>query len=933
MFLRASILIAVFAASLMGCKARKNSSVVRDAAGYDAKYKGPNMSDQACVEDPAKCNCLLANEYDKFKPQEGNDPNAGTPGQREWYRQCIGQQIWTYATGTSSRFHTYVTAQRYNVPGDYGLTFHTEDRNHRFQNWGLINDPSCCVPPSAPGANDGTCGPEVSVTREDTFGFDYCPGDDVLLTYVGKQDKDYTKVDPACNISKLEQRIGAGLRNTTNNEDTQVPRSDSCFLEFGTSAGAVGWRKFPNPRFDAEKWRRLNDGSASSWVNYSHRVPGRGGIPDYDKEKAPNSKLRLDDGSVEPPFHIGQSCGSCHVGFKPDVPPADPENPTWDNIQYAIGNNFIHVTEIHAAGAAKDSFEFNYAGYARPGTVDTSAATNDYVFNPGTFNALINLDRRPGLMDGSVHGTVGAHAMPFVETVSTWKRKLDGSFSFVTERGPIAHILKGGEDSVDPGGGILRVYANIFACTETCLANHLDDPRAFSGRGSRQTPFELDQCRRDCPGYTAVEDRVYDVIDFILRVRPNDLKDAKDPPEIAGGVDGKAEIDKIMTKDNGDWYKAGKQVFAEKCAQCHSNLAGQAETAGLFDGASVRNINVNTFLQHVEDRNADGVRQEWFGSDVLIPQKVVDTHRCRAMHSNHMAGHLWEGYASDSYRDPARYDVSPDDMFNYPEEALNKQNLGGRGFYRNISLLNAWAHAPFMHNNAVGPEWYSPFWGMDRGVPGKKWASIKPNPSVKTRLEMYERSMEELFKPETERESTGSVPYKVTLTASRINFLEIPIIPDVSSLTSLPSLRSLQDVPATALRNVWSSEFWTARGLTNMLANAESEFRRSFRSIQVGLPAGIPVSVFSSIRLKQIMHELMLQIKTQPNILKKAEAAQQYINSIFGNLVASDPNAIARNLAARHLSNCADLRENGGHDFSDLNADQKKQIIDFLKTL
>ena len=29
---------------------------------------------------------------------------------------------------------------------------------------------------------------------------------------------------------------------------------------------------------------------------------------------------------------------------------------------------------------------------------------------------------------------------------------------------------------------------------------------------------------------------------------------------------------------------------------------------------------------------------------------------------------------------------------------------GGRGYYRNVSLLSVWAHAPFMHNNAIGPE-------------------------------------------------------------------------------------------------------------------------------------------------------------------------------------------------------------------------------------
>ena len=32
----------------------------------------------------------------------------------------------------------------------------------------------------------------------------------------------------------------------------------------GTSTGALGLRKFPNPRFDAEKWRKLN-GSLGTW--------------------------------------------------------------------------------------------------------------------------------------------------------------------------------------------------------------------------------------------------------------------------------------------------------------------------------------------------------------------------------------------------------------------------------------------------------------------------------------------------------------------------------------------------------------------------------------------------------------------------------------------------------------------------------------------
>jgi len=37
-------------------------------------------------------------------------------------------------------------------------------------------------------------------------------------------------------------------------------------------------------------------------------------------------------------------------------------------------------------------------------------------------------------------------------------------------------------------------------------------------------------------------------------------------------------------------------------------------------------------------------------------------------------------------------------------EDIREAADGGRGYYRNISLLNIWAHAPFMHNNALGPE-------------------------------------------------------------------------------------------------------------------------------------------------------------------------------------------------------------------------------------
>ena len=46
-----------------------------------------------------------------------------------------------------------------------------------------------------------------------------------------------------------------------------------------TSTGALGLRKFPNPRFDAEKWRKLN-GSLGSWDAYGKFLSGDQGDGD-----------------------------------------------------------------------------------------------------------------------------------------------------------------------------------------------------------------------------------------------------------------------------------------------------------------------------------------------------------------------------------------------------------------------------------------------------------------------------------------------------------------------------------------------------------------------------------------------------------------------------------------------------------------------------
>src|SRR5262245_54518065 len=82
---------------------------------------------------------------------------------------------------------------------------------------------------------------------------------------------------------------------------------------YGHPSGVMGFRLFDNPDFVGD--------AAKAWD------PKR-----YDEDP---------DYAVSPtlvrPYRVGVSCGACHIAFHPCRPPADPENPKWENLASAIG--------------------------------------------------------------------------------------------------------------------------------------------------------------------------------------------------------------------------------------------------------------------------------------------------------------------------------------------------------------------------------------------------------------------------------------------------------------------------------------------------------------------------------------------------------------------------------------------------------------------
>ena len=786
--------------------------------------------------------------------------------------EIAGREIWYKATGGNARFHTYVFQQRVGIVVDWYRVLRADRRDDRFAAYGLINDPGCCTP-----GTDGC--PAKSL--DETYGLDWCPGDEELLKFVGREG--YR--DPACDF-----RDPAADPNDPHHKGKDQ-RQSSCDLAFGTSTGALGYRKFPNPRFDRARWQKLNGGLAS-WEGFAKTVSA-------DPKSADSRVRRLADGSIEPPFLVGTSCGSCHIAFDPLNPPADPAHPKWENIKGAIGNQYLRISEILGSGMPYDSLEYQMYSHARPGTSDTSAIPTDQVSNPGTINAIHNFSQRPVFQGEDVlkwRKVAACPATPAAEAKCWCEPGRDGKCWLQSrQKETVHHILKGGEDSIGALEAIQRVYFNIGSCAEACWLNHLTDMRQLDpqGRNFGQTPFDIGQCRRDCPNFRAIEDRLVDIASFLFskETHATDLAVARENERKAKNAKASYTRDELaadLDRQFGDGAVArGREVFAANCARCHSSIPES-------QGGAFRNRD----FRALDDRT--GLRRDWLGNDQSTLVTEVGTNRCRALHSNHMAGHVWQEYGSETLRARA------------PDPNVREPGDGGRGYYRNVSLVSVWAHAPFMHNNALGPEicgqpknrdnfFYRSTYvdpATKQLLPADKapacWAY---DPSADGRFKLYVASMEDLLNPAKRRP-------KIT--------------------------RFDADVPiGMGLRVVEDGKEKQIVGMT------------------IVIPRGASSAALVNFQHKRFVGDLV-QLRLKPDALDQRLAKQ--FGDDDGKKIAADLRSVANALVKdpgllvetlrKHpklleaYSSCTVDVENDGHRFGeDLSDAEKKALIAFLATL
>jgi hypothetical protein len=768
-----------------------------------------------------------------------------TPSER------AGREIWFFATAFNDRFFTYSYPQRLGAVIDWYLVLGAENKKDLFQAWGAIPDPDCCVP------GDANC-PARSL--DETYGFQWCPGDDELLEYVGREGYP----DPACDFADAPF-------DTSTPHGSLDQRQDACDLRFGTSTGALGLRKFPNPRFDPEAWLELN-GSLASWEGYREMLAG-------DSEHPDSRVNRLFDGSVEPPFRIGMACGACHIAYDPLNPPEDPNEPEWANIDGLVGNQYSRVSNMLGSGMSPHRLEWQLIARARPGIVDTSALPMDLASNPGTMNAIINFAKRPVHEHRILKWRKAASCPAGADERACWcEPGRDGKCWERSEQTELVpNILKGGEDSIGVNEAIQRVYFNIGSCAEQCWMNHIPDLRAVdpAQRNYGQTPFDIGQCRRDCASFRAIEDRLDDVKAFFLSARPTDLWQAR-------GYESPRDLEVALDREFFEGaVQLGHDVFARSCARCHSSQEGPYE---------------NVDFRAVDQRDRT-LRLDWLGDDEPVFASEIGTYPARALHSNHGPSRVWEQYASLTLQerpaDPNRQEI---------------MKGGGRGYYRNISLLSAWAHAPFLHNNAIGPEicgrpsdpavdFYASPYVDAAGKPLQNPPACWPfDPSVEGRYELYKASMGMLLNPDQR------IPKVATL--------DRDVIVDVAPEVRIGSLET---------------------------------------GLSLSIPKEFPAVMLNSLRYQDLLQDAVLAERDPAKLERKYETLmtpaqldelkaglgriREELLSVDGFKML-DITAVQSEFIQRFYSNVLERVENAGHRFGEnLSEREKRALIAFVATL
>ncbi len=636
---------------------------------------------------------------------------------------------------------------------------------------------------------------------------------------------------------------------------------------YGYATGIVGLRLFPNPDFD--------EAAAKKW----------------DAKRFYDDPSYYNDKKLIRPYRVGMSCGFCHVGPNPVKPPADPENPKWENLSSNVGAQYFWVDRILSWESDMSSFPIQIFHTARPGSLDTSLVSSDNINNPRTMNAIYGLGAR-------------------LEVAKRWgKETLAGGgvnnkqFNDFIHEGPLTQffqapatvwtprVLKDGSDSVGVLGALNRVYLNIGLFSEEWLLHF----RALVG-GRKISPIEIAVANKNSSYWDATQQQTPDMALFALKVTsPHLLKDAP------GG-------DAYLTKDKGKLAR-GKIVFAERCARCHSSK-GPAPAPGVDPGGCSGKDYLDCWNRYwtwtkTEDfksqmrkivQQDDFLQQNYLSTDLRVPVTLLQTNACSPLATNAIKDNIWDNFSAQTYKDlPSVGTIT----VYHPitgEARPYQMPAGGRGYIRPASLISVWSTAPFLQNNTVG--------------------KFNPSPSVESRMDSFQDAIEKMLWPE-KRDKDPVLGDK------------IPGVIDRTTATSY--LR---------ISGGYLPDF-----LHPLISPGERFFPWLFGEggVQIGpIPKGIPVNLIANLDMLGEPANEEEKVKRDEKILSLLFKMKHDLEALPKNATDEDADKVFANLVdpLLELSKCPDFVVNRGHYFGTsylaeepgLSDDDKRALIEYIKT-
>ena len=580
---------------------------------------------------------------------------------------------------------------------------------------------------------------------------------------------------------------------------------------FGRPTGVFGFRIFDNPEFKGDavkKWRAKLDATTGE-----------------AKEFYENPDFGVDQQLVRP-YRVGVSCGSCHIAYHPCFPPKNPNEPEYANLASAIGNQYIREGAVFAPNVKEGGF-FHEMVKAQPrGTSDTSRVATDNINNPNSINAIFLLGER--------------------ERIRHEERLAGGALNlkeFTRPIMPVARILKDGADSIDIPGATIRVFVNIGMYHQHWLQQH----NAMVGL-KPQKPFDIATARQHSVYWNATQEKLANVAAFFRKLEPYRLENAIE--------DGNAVGKTFITQDE-NVMNRGKTVFAENCATCHSSK--RPPTGEDAEDWFVREIMKPEFREN-----------NFYSDEQRYPVTKIQTNAGRACATNAMAGHIWDNFSSQTYKElPSVGSIKVWNPYTEADENFAIEG-GGPGYYRTPSLVSLWSSAPFFHNNALGEETI--------------------DPSVAGRMKAFDDAVEKLLWPEKRKGKEG-----IWRTTRDCRFqVQAAVLP-------------------AKIRE---------RLLVRKHIDSDGYFRIGH------IPAGTPINLLANLNPKADpgeLAELLIKIKVTLAEIRLKNLDPAATRELMKTQIAP---------ALFQASKCPDLINDRGHYFgTDLPDEDKKALIEYLKTL